>query len=655
VQKRADLIVAVVFAGFASVYLVAGSPLALAVFGIQTVLIRRRVWWLAALQVVTAYAAVLLFGTSVGILGFAAGALLLTGPRLLALPVVAGAVLLGPLDPAISAVLIAMVTYGLTTMIDRFEDVRAARLSVAMRVVAEERLAIAAELNDKLGRALRTIGESARAGVPDVDTTRASLAEARNAAASFRAVSLTPEITTAKAMLTAQGVHAEVRIGHDEPLGPAGALLAAVLRASVVEIVRRRTAETCLIETFAEEGTVRLRVTDASARVAGDEWLGDLPRQVEAAGGTLTVGLDGDARLTVEAVLPAQRPAARPASDHGLSTTLLAAVAIGFSIKLLLLAGTWWPAVPLAVIIVMQLRSLHGRHMVALSVMAVLTFAPIPIFGQDWLGVSGFLIGPLLLAFPWAVALPLAGAVVAVTAICGWLLGLPVALAVNNPISVVVTGLVIYGLGRLAQLTAELRDSAAALARTALVEERLRAARDLHDLLGHSLAAILLKCELARRLDAERARQELDDVLVMTERAMADLRSVSGDGSGLSLAAEAESARSVLKAAGVEVELDLDHPSLGEAAETTLGVVLREAVTNVLRHSSARHVAIVTRERDGEVWLSVSNDEARAGRGRRGSAGIGNLTMRLAALEGRLETSLEDGWFELTARLPAPG
>jgi signal transduction histidine kinase len=652
VHKQAKLIVAVVFAGFASVYVVAGAPSAVAVFAVQVLFTLRRWWWLVPVQAVLAYGSVLVFGSSVGILGFVGGSLLLTPLWPFAAAVVASAALLGPLDPVISMVLISLVVYGLTRMIDRIDEVNAARLSLAVTAAAEERLRIAAELSAGLGRALSTIAESARTGTPDVETARRSLAEARAAAASYRAMSLAPEITTARAMLTAAGVAVDVRVSHAEPLGPAGALLAAVLREAVTDIVRRSTATVCRIETFTEGAAVWLRVSDDGARTAGDENLGDLPEQIEKAGGTLTVGLTGDARMTVEATLPVTRPPVQPARDSALAIALLTAVLVGFSVKALLAAGSLWPVALLAVIVVMQVRSVEGRHPVALSIMGLLTFAPIPLFGQAWLGVAGFLAGPILLAFPWAVALPSVAAIVGVVAVSGVLLALPVPLTVNYAISTVVSGLVVYGLLSLARMARELRESRDGLARAAVVEERLRASRDLHDLLGHTLAAILLKCELARRLDAERARKELQDVLTMTERAMEDLRTVSGRHGELSLTAEAESARALLSTAGVEVELELGHDALGRDVETTLGVVLREAVTNVLRHSSARRCVIMTSVRDGLVRLSVRNDGVRSAKGRHGSAGIGNLTTRLAALDGRLDVTHEDGWFELTAEAP---
>ncbi|MGW4800259.1 hypothetical protein ACWEPC_48360, partial [Nonomuraea sp. NPDC004297] len=292
---------------FAGVYAIAGSPLALVVLGLQVLFARRRSWWLIALQAAAAYGSVFAFGSSVGILGFVAGSLLLTRLWPLAPAVAGSAVLLGPADPVISMVLVALVIYGLATMVDRIEEVTAARLSLAMTAAAEERLRIAAELSKSLGSALDTIATSARAGTPDVETARRSLSAARAAATGYRAMSLGPELTTAKAMLVAAGVATEVRMRHAEPLGPAGALLAAVLREAVTEIVRRRAATRCVIETVTDDDTVRLSISHDGSRSAADESLADLPEQVAAAGGTLTTGIDASAHVVVEVTLPATR------------------------------------------------------------------------------------------------------------------------------------------------------------------------------------------------------------------------------------------------------------------------------------------------------------------------------------------------------------
>ncbi|MFF4190863.1 histidine kinase [Nonomuraea sp. NPDC001831] len=680
-MRVARLIVVVVLASLAGVYVVAGAWGALPVLAAQCAFtLRARKGWLLAVQGVLVYAVTLGQGASVAILGFLAGSLLVTRWWALAPAVAFSGVVIhhwrnsgdavSTTDLAITTVLVSLVVFGLIRLVERVAEMEATRPALAAAAVAEERLRIAAELSDGLGRGLAAIGAGARRALAAprdaagtlgevVATARLSLADARAAAASYRAMSLAPELTTARALLEAAGVGVEVRAAHSEPLGPAGALLASVLREAVTDVARRGTATVCVIETWEEpeRAQVHLRVADDGRRTAEDDdgGLADpagLARQVAAAGGALTRGLSGRGRYTVEAVLPATRPpAAARREPPDVSVVLLAAVLVGFSVKALLQipAGLLVPAVAaLTVIVVMQLRSVAGRHMVALGVMAALTFAPIPVFGPIWLGTAGFLAGPVLLAFRPRTAWPLTAAILAAVWTVASLYELPG--RVNITVSTLTTGLVVYSLLRLAQLAKELHAARESLARSAVVEERLRAARDLHDLLGHSLAAILLTCELARRLpDPVR---ELENVVAMAEHAEHDLRSVTGEQRELSFAAEAESAGKVLAAAGVEVTLRLAHRELPADVETVLSAVLREAVTNVLRHSAARACVISTSAAGGEVRLLVRNDGAATAAPRRGSSGLGNLTTRLATLGGRLTTACEAGWFRLDARAP---
>jgi len=667
-----------VLAAFASVYVLAGSFAAVIVFGLQlfhVLRVPRRYWgrWLLLAQACAGYGAVLGSGTSVGILGFLGGSLLLCRRPwpLLALPVAASAVFLGSADAAISMVLISLVVYGLTRLTDRAEEADAARVGGVVAAVAEERLQISVELGDGLGRGLADIGTGARAVLahPDsaaavlaevTDSARACLTSARQSAASYRAMSLAPELTTARALLQTAGVEVEVLTGHSEPLGSSGALLAHVLREAVTGVVRRG-ATVCRIETSAAHGRVRLRVVSDSVRTADDEILGDVPLRVAEAGGSVTTGLTPEGRYFTEAVLPGAVAGVPEPEDDGwayrVSIVLLAVVLTGFCAKALLMLDTprlMLPAVAgFALIVCLQLSSVHGRHPYKLTVMTLLAFVPVPVFGQAWLGVPGFVAGPLLLALPWQLAWPSVAAVAGVVAWMAVRIGLPAGAVVNYTVSCVVTGLVVHGLLRQAQIIRDLHRDQGRQARAAVVEERLRAARDLHDLLGHSLAAILLKCELARRLPWERARVELADVLAMTARGEADLRSASGGEVRMALVSEAESARAVLIAAGIEVKVRLGHSMSTPTAETVLSAGLREAVTNVLRHSSATLCEISTECTAEATLLRVRNDGASGVGGRPGSSGLGNLTTRLAARGGTLTVEAADGWFTLEAWLPA--
>ncbi|MEV4258219.1 histidine kinase, partial [Spirillospora sp. NPDC049652] len=182
-----------------------------------------------------------------------------------------------------------------------------------------------------------------------------------------------------------------------------------------------------------------------------------------------------------------------------------------------------------------------------------------------------------------------------------------------------------------------------------VVQERLRAARDLHDLLGHGLAAILIKGELARRLadrDPDRAAREFADMIAMAERARADMAAVTGAAPHLAFTPELESALGVLAAAGIEatVRREGDPPA---GAEPVLAIVLREAVTNVLRHSTAKRVDIKV----SAAGLTIENDGV-SGEVTPPGSGLGNLATRLAAIEADLETTRTPTAFRLTASLP---
>ena len=150
--------------------------------------------------------------------------------------------------------------------------------------------------------------------------------------------------------------------------------------------------------------------------------------------------------------------------------------------------------------------------------------------------------------------------------------------------------LVVFGLSRLALLLRHAHITHAQISQLAAIKERTRFAMDLHDLLGYSLSAIALKAELSRRVmdtKPDLAREELADVVHFARQAVADVRLVANRFRTMSLAAEAGSAASVLAAAGVMADIEIDCGALDEKIDTVLATILREAVTNLLRHSSA--------------------------------------------------------------------
>jgi two-component system sensor histidine kinase DesK len=213
-------------------------------------------------------------------------------------------------------------------------------------------------------------------------------------------------------------------------------------------------------------------------------------------------------------------------------------------------------------------------------------------------------------------------------------------------------GLGVLGIGligvqnvtRSAQI-AELKLARAEIDALARIAERERIARDLHDLLGHSLSIIALKSELAQRVaddDPERAKQELGDVQTVAREALAEVRvAVRGYrvGSGAGLRFELDNAERALEAAGVRLVCETDPaiiaPLLDATREGALALALREAVTNVVRHAQARTCEITFFVDGRHYGLSIADD----GQGAQGRPGHGLWSMRarIESLGGRFE------------------
>ncbi|MBH1935645.1 sensor histidine kinase [Streptomyces sp. AV19] len=203
----------------------------------------------------------------------------------------------------------------------------------------------------------------------------------------------------------------------------------------------------------------------------------------------------------------------------------------------------------------------------------------------------------------------------------------------------------------------ELREARATVAHLAANEERLRLARDLHDLLGHSLSLITLKSELAGRMlpdHPEQAARQVADIERVGRQALVDVREAVSGFRRPTLDGELAGARTALAAAGITADLGRAsgrHPDLGPDAEGALAWALREAVTNVVRHSGASRCEVALTEAGDELRLTVTDD----GRGPDGPHGNGltGLTERMALADGRLETGrAPGGGFRLRAHVP---
>ncbi|MEW9531041.1 sensor histidine kinase [Microbispora sp. NPDC049125] len=220
-------------------------------------------------------------------------------------------------------------------------------------------------------------------------------------------------------------------------------------------------------------------------------------------------------------------------------------------------------------------------------------------------------------------------------------------------------GLTTYGFRRMAETIAELARTREQLASAAVATERLRFARDLHDLLGHTLSMVVLKAEAVRRLaplDTAAAARHAGDIEVIGRQALTEVREAVTGYRDAGLAFELDSARAALAAAGIDCVVEESGPALPSEADTLLGWVVREGVTNVVRHSRARQCRITLR-RDTDPVLARISDDGRGGDpgASPGSSGLRGLRERLAAGGGNVHAASAGGGFVLTAELPRPG
>ncbi|MFJ2575586.1 sensor histidine kinase [Kitasatospora aureofaciens] len=255
----------------------------------------------------------------------------------------------------------------------------------------------------------------------------------------------------------------------------------------------------------------------------------------------------------------------------------------------------------------------------------------------------------------------------ALTAVTGLLIHAGTDNITTFALSAFLSGVAMTGLQRLVATMKELREARAAVAHLAASEERLRMARDLHDLLGHSLSLITLKSELAGRfMDAgkdEAARAQVADIEQVARQSLIDVREAVTGFRRPTLPVELAAARTALAAAQVTLEAAPElvdtWPGLANEEAGALAWALREAVTNIVRHGEGATVCTVTAdtawEANGERYavLEIADDGRGPGKSQPGN-GLSGLEERLALVGGRLETGpgVRGKGFRLRALVP---
>lgn len=277
-------------------------------------------------------------------------------------------------------------------------------------------------------------------------------------------------------------------------------------------------------------------------------------------------------------------------------------------------------------------------------------FAP---FNQ---GASTFFIYAAALA-PFAVdhsrtAFKILVGVLALIALESWLLHLRSEFWLTSFIVTIPVGAANIYFAQRTRDDAKLRMANDEIEHLAKVAERERIARDLHDVLGHTLSVIILKAELAGKLlerDSSRAKTEIGDVENIARQALSEVRQAIRGYRAAGLSDELARATATLETAGLSVECKADKLPIGPAQETVLSLVIREAVTNVVRHARARNCSVLLEQQNDSCRLQV-RDDGQGGILAEGH-GLRGMRERIEALGGTLQHSNSGGTI-LTITLP---
>ncbi|MER5320106.1 sensor histidine kinase [Streptosporangium roseum] len=678
---------------------VAGAVLVVVLGGLYlAVVLRRLPPWVPAVQVLLAFGPYAVFGDAwgpvsalpaaalplalAGWAGWAGAGLVVVGElavRLLWLPS-------GGLAYALWAALISAALglgfFATARLGHLVRELEATRAEHASAEVARERLRIAGELRASLGTRLAAVIAAGRRAADDparfppaelVEGARQALDAVRSVADDYREHSLAAEAESAATVLAAAGVPATTVLSAADRLpAPVDAALAALLRRTVVAALRSGSPSGCRIE------------LDAQARFT--VVFTGLPSGAlrEAVTGTVITGTEVElaeegerAEVVVRVSPPPGRvPARRPkpvATVPWLAWCVLLVLEIDhlgtaalrlFGARQLALsvpspAELAVAAVALPAVAVLQLHHVLPRPpgvqppawrvtlaaqigLVVLALTAAGDITPLPYLGM----VAGVVLFHVRAPLSWGLAALL---------VCG----VPVLLygvegVVGSPFTVLgglPAAAMTYALCRLPVTAGQVRQAREELARVTVLKERLRIARDLHDLLGFQLSAVVVKGELADRLAGGApgaARVHLTEAVALAEQALSSVRSVTGESAGPAFGQEVEAARAMLAAAGIEARV-----RLGAAPGEPAAIVLREAVTNAVRHARARVCEIeTTPEAEGTVRLRVSNDGAPPPVAGRQGTGLLNLASRARQAGGHLSTERDGERFTLTAVLP---
>jgi two-component system sensor histidine kinase DesK len=229
--------------------------------------------------------------------------------------------------------------------------------------------------------------------------------------------------------------------------------------------------------------------------------------------------------------------------------------------------------------------------------------------------------------------------------------------ALSTALSGMLAGAVVFVMIKLFSVVDQLKETRQALAKGAVADERLRFSRDLHDLLGHTMSVVALKAEAVRRLaptDLDAAIAQAASIEEVSRKALAEIREAVSGYRETGLGEELDRARSLLGAAQIVATVHESGPPLPSQTENLLAWIVREGVTNVVRHSRATHCEITLDRGADPVLLSIRDNGTgctAAGADAPGN-GLRGLTERVNAVGGTLTADATGKGFQLQVTLP---